>query len=139
MLKSRFLRYKAWQTEFYITLNNFLHFHLTDNMKKMLRDIIILHLCTTNGNHIMYGSWDMEHGRQNYLVLLGHFLPIYTLKNNPDNQNFEKMKKAPGDITILHKCTKYDVYDIISYDVWFLRYEARLTKFFVILGLFLTF
>ena len=133
------MRYKAWQTKFYITLNNFLHFHLTDNMKKMPRDIIILHLCTTNGNHIMYGSWDMEHGRQNFFVLLGYFLPIYTLTNNPDNQNFEKMKKAPGDITILHKCTKYGVYDIISYDVWFLRYEARLTKFFVILGHFLTF
>ena len=25
---------------------------------------------------------------------------------NPENQNFEKMKKTPGDIIILHKCTK---------------------------------
>ena len=81
----------------------------------------------------------MEHGRQNFLVLLDHFLPIYTLTNNPDNQNFGKMKKAPGDITILHKCIKYGIYDITSYDVWFLRYEARLTKFFVILGHILTF
>ena len=24
--------------------------------------------------------------------------------NNPENQNFEKMKKIPGDITILHYC-----------------------------------
>ena len=28
-------------------------------------DIIILHLSTTNGNHMMYGSWDMEFSRQN--------------------------------------------------------------------------
>ena len=28
---------------------------------------------------------------------------------DPENQNFEKMKKIPGDIIILHVCTKnYD-------------------------------
>ena len=27
------------------------------------------------------------------------------LPNNSKNQNFEKMKKTPGDIIILHKCT----------------------------------
>ena len=33
------------------------------------------------------------------------FLPPYSQKN----QNFEKMKKLPGDIIILHMCTKnYD-------------------------------
>ena len=25
--------------------------------------------------------------------------------NNPENQNFEKIKKMPGEIIILHKCT----------------------------------
>ena len=30
-----------------------------------------------------------------------HFPP-----KNPKNQNFEKMKKTPGDIIILQKCTK---------------------------------
>ena len=43
---------------------------------------------------MMYGSWDMEHDRQN-------FYP----PNNPENQNFEKMKKILGDIIILHMCT----------------------------------
>ena len=38
------------------------------------------------------------------LVILGHFLPFYPSKNQK-NQNFEKMKKTPGDI-ILHKCAK---------------------------------
>ena len=28
-------------------------------------DIIILHKCTINDNDMMYGSWDMEHDRQN--------------------------------------------------------------------------
>ena len=31
----------------------------------------------------------------------GYFLPFY-LPNNPENQNFEKMKKTPRDIIILH-------------------------------------
>ena len=30
-------------------------------------------------------------------VILDHFLPFYPT-NNPQNQNFEKMKKMPGDI-----------------------------------------
>ena len=29
-------------------------------MKKTPRDIIILHMCTINDNHIMHGSWDMK-------------------------------------------------------------------------------
>ena len=31
---------------------------------------------------------------------------VLLLPNNPENQNFERMKKTPGDIIILHKCTK---------------------------------
>ena len=32
-------------------------------MKKPPETIIILHLCTTNDIHIMYGSWNMERDR----------------------------------------------------------------------------
>ena len=35
---------------------------------------------------------------------------------NPKNQNFEKMKKMPGDIIILHKCTKN--HDHMLYCFW---------------------
>ena len=38
-------------------------------------------------------------------VFLDHNLPFYPTKN-PKNLNFEKMKKTPGDIIILHKGTK---------------------------------
>ena len=38
-------------------------------------------------------------------LILNHFLPFYP-NSNPKSQNFEKMKKAPWDIIILHKCTK---------------------------------
>ena len=38
-----------------------------------------------------------------------HFGLFFTLlppPNNLENQNFKKLKKAPGDIIILHMCTK---------------------------------
>ena len=68
-------------------------------------DIIILHLCTSNDSHMMYGSWDMECDRQNFFLILDHFslsflfilsyfLPFCCLKN----QNLEKWK-IPRDIT----------------------------------------
>ena len=36
-----------------------------------------------------------------------HFAPLspFLPFNNPENQNFEKMKNMPGDIIILHMCT----------------------------------
>ena len=41
--------------------------------------------------------------RQFFLVIFGHFLPLFSpLPNNPENQNFEKMKKASGDVIILN-------------------------------------
>ena len=36
--------------------------------------------------------------------------------NSPKNQNFEEMKEMPGDIIILHMCTK--TYDQIMYGSW---------------------
>ena len=76
------------------------------NIEKKPGDIIILYICTINDNHVMYGSWDMECDRQNFFVILDCFLPFYP-PNNLESQNFEKLKKkTPGDIIILHKCTK---------------------------------
>ena len=59
-----------------------------------------------NDNHMMHGSCDMKHDRQHF-VILDHFLPFYP-PNNPKNQNFEKLKKTPGDIIFLHMCTIND-------------------------------
>ena len=50
---------------------------------------------------MMYGSWDTEH--DNFFVILSYFLALYL--PNPENQNFEKMKKTPEDIIILHMST----------------------------------
>ena len=47
--------------------------------------------------------------RQNFFVILGHFLSFHLhTPNNPENQNFEKMKKASGDVIILNMCSKND-------------------------------
>ena len=44
----------------------------------------------------------MEHNRQNFLSSWTIFCPFAL--NNLENQNFEKIKKMPGDIIILHMC-----------------------------------
>ena len=69
-------------------------------------DIIILHMCTKNHDHMLYCSLDMV--RNKLFFILGYILPFY-LHTSPKNENLKKMKKTPGDIIILHMCTKnYD-------------------------------
>ena len=86
-----FLRYEVWQTEFFVILDCFLPFYPPNNpknqnfekMKKTPGDIIILHMCTINDNHMMYGSWDMEHDRLNFLsfwTIFCTFTPLTTQK-----------------------------------------------------------
>ena len=108
---TRFLRYGAQQTEFFVILGLFLPIYPTNNLrkqkfekrKKKPGDIIILHLRTANDNHMIYGSWDMERNRQNFFSLWTTFCPFTPW--HPENQNFDKMKKRPEDIIILQRCT----------------------------------
>ena len=71
---------------------------------------------------MMYGCWDMEAQQTEFFLILKHFLPFYPLKN-PENQNFEKMKKMPGDIIISHKCTIND--NNIIYDSWDMKHNRQ--------------
>ena len=73
-----------------------------EKMKKIPGDIIS-QKSTINDNHMMYDSRDMKCDKQNFFVILGYFLHFYPT-NNPKNQNFEEMKKRPGDIIILYMC-----------------------------------
>ena len=54
----------------------------------------------------------MKRDGQNFFVILDHFLPFYS-PNNPNNQNFEKLKKIPEDIIILDKLDKYCSLDMV--------------------------
>ena len=55
-----------------------------------------------------------------FFVILDYFLHFYP-SNKPENQDFEKMKKTPGDMIILHMITInenhmiYDSWDIEHY------------------------
>ena len=81
---------------------------------------------------MMYGSWDAEWSRQNFLLLwitFGPFTPLTTWKS----KFWKNKKKLSGDIIILYMYHKWQSY------IWFLRYGAQQTKFFVILDHFLPF
>ena len=79
-----FLKYGVWQTQFFVILEDFLHFHPPNNpknqnfekIKKPRGDIITLQLCTINDNHMMYGSWDMECDKHNFLSFWTVFCPF---------------------------------------------------------------
>ena len=66
--------------------------------------------------------------------IFSHFGPFYT-PNNPENQNFEKIKRAPGDIIILHKCTtnenhmRYGSWDMKHNKLKFLSFAAIFCPF----------
>ena len=48
-----------------------------EKVKKTSEDIIILQMCAINDSHMMYGSLDMEHDGDNFIVILDCFLPFY--------------------------------------------------------------
>ena len=89
-------------------------------MKKTPGDIIILHKCTKNHDHILHCSWDTECDRCNYFHFGLFFIllapPSPTLPNSPKSHNLRKMIKKPGYIIILHQCTKN--HDHMLYCSW---------------------
>ena len=101
------MRCSSWDMEwgnFLVILSHFLPFILENLKPKNPRDIIILHKCTINDNHMIHGSWDINCNKF-FLSSFFFFLPFHP-PDSPKNENIKKMKKKPGDITILHKCTK---------------------------------
>ena len=125
------MRYSSWdmewETNFFVISGHFLPFYPPSppphpgnqnsaKMKKASGDVIILHVCTKNHNHIwcmLYEIWSAI--EINFFVILGHFLPFYPPKNK--NQFF--FKKAPGNVIILHNCTiddKYMIYFLLILD-----------------------
>ena len=100
-------------------------------LKKTPGDIIILHICTINDNHMMYGSWDMECNRQNFLSFWTIFCPFTPLWT----QKIKILKKWKKYLKIL----SFYKHKWQSYDVWFLRYGVQWTECFVILDHLLPF
>ena len=67
-------------------------------MRKLAGDIVTLHRCTKNQDHMMYASWDMECDRHNF-VIQGHFLPFNPLIT----QKIKFLEKCLG-ISSFHSC-----------------------------------
>ena len=75
-----FLTYRVRQI-FFVILGHFLPFYPNNSpenqnlekMKKESGDVTILHMCTTNHNHLMYASW-VRSATNIFFFILGHFL-----------------------------------------------------------------
>ena len=89
-------------------------------MRKFAGDIIISHMCTKNLQlyEVQFLRYEV---RQNFLSFWAIFYPFNPLaSNNPQNQNFGKMKKTSGDVVILNLYNK----KTRSFDVCLLRYRV---------------
>ena len=85
-------------------------------MKKTPGYIIILHKFTKNHDYICYTV--LEIWCVTDVIVIFHFGLLFALlpPNSLKNENFNKIKKTPGDVIILQKCTKN--HDHMSYCSW---------------------
>ena len=125
------------QAEFFVILCRFLLFYPPNNpppnkkkkkkkiekKKKTPGDIIILLLYTTN-NLMMYGSWDMECGRQNCLSRWTIFVHLSS-KQRGESRFWKNEQNSWRYHHFIYMYRKWK-----SYDVWSLRYGAWQMEFF---------
>ena len=71
-----------------------------------------------------YYVWFLRNGvQQTYFLSFSTIVCHFNPTNNQDNQNFEKMKKTPGDIITLKMCTINDNY--MMYGSWDKEYKGQ--------------
>ena len=70
-------------------------------LKKTPRDIIILHKCTINDNHMIYGFWDINCNRQIFFML-GQPLTAQKMKFQNYDKNTWKYHHVTDIIVIFH-------------------------------------
>ena len=87
-------------------------------------------MCTINDNHIMYGSWDMEHEGHNFLSFWTIFCPFTPLTT----RKIKILKNGKKPWRYYHFTHVYDKWQ--SNHLYFLRYGVQLTERFVILDPF---
>ena len=87
------------------------------NLKKWKNHLEILSFYTCYHKLQSYDVWFLRYRswRTEFFIILDHFLQFYP-PNNPKNQNFENIKKTPGDIIILNMCTINDNH--MMYSSW---------------------
>ena len=90
--------------------------------KKIAGDIIILHMCTKIWSETIFlVFWATSPQMSLLFSILGIFLPFYPLTAQKMKIS-RKMKKTPGDIITLHKCTKN--YDYMLYCSWDMAHDG---------------
>ena len=124
------MMYGSWDIKrkgqsFFVILGHVLTFDPPNNPKnqsfekKTPGDISILHLCNTNDDHMMYGSWDTERDRQNFFsfwTIFWTFMPLPLT-----TERIKILKKWKKNKWRYHHFTQaYHKWQ--SYDIWFLRY-----------------
>ena len=106
-----------------------------EKMKKIPGDIIILHKCAKNQDHMLHCSWDMACDR---CIVIFHFGLFFALlpPNRPENENFKKNEKKAW--RCLYFTQEHQI--LWSYGILFLRYGVwQMQLLFFILGYFLPF
>ena len=109
------------KNSFFVILDHILPFYTPNNPKKSkfwknekkAGDIIILHMCTMNDNHMIYGSWDMKRDGQNFLSFWTIFFPFTPIKT----RKIKILKKWKKSLKILSFYTSVLKIMIICYTV----------------------
>ena len=124
------------QTENFVILGHFLPFQPLDNLENQNFNIEkntwrYYHFTYLHHKWQSYDAWFLRYGaQQTEFFVMTVFCP-FTNPMDPENQNFEKMKKTPEDIIILWMCTVNDSH--MMYGSWGM---VQQTEFFVILDRF---
>ena len=84
--------------------------------KRKLLEILSFYVCVPKPT-IRYSSRDTEWDKC-FFVILGYFLSVTSPSNTPENQNFEKIKKASGYVIILNLCNKNTIKWCMFPQIW---------------------
>ena len=96
--------------------------------QKIPEDIIILHKCTKNHDHMLHCSWYMTRDGCNFYFSFWAFFSPFTPLTTQKIKILKKWKKIPGYIIILHICSKnYDHMMCSSWDMVHNRWTDRQT------------
>ena len=125
-----FLRYGAWQTELFVIMDCFLPFYPpmdpeNQNFEKMNKNTWrYFHFTKVYHKWQSYDLCFLRYGVQQteFFAILDRFLPFYP-SNNQKIQNFEKMKKIPGAVIILHSCIINDNH--MMYGSWDIKRDGQ--------------
>ena len=74
-----------------------------EKMKKTPRDIISLHTCAINDNHMIYGSWDMKRDRQIFLLFWTVFCPFTATQKITILKNWKMLLEISSFYTSVSK------------------------------------